>query len=164
MRHCICLAALVCASNVVLPQARAATAPLVTPGPPVSTAEYLEVSFLAPVPGVFARVVNHADGQLVVDDTFWMPRVTSMDPSQYLGALSLLWPNNDSLLLRFQPEIDAGLASVEISFGTRVGNSRPVTVTGAGGYSRTYDANAIPEPSAVALALVACCLMRRWRR
>lgn len=165
MRHCICLAALVCASA-----ARAAT--IVSPGPPDVPADWLEINldWLPSDPGYLnARpIYSPGDKQTVVDQHFWTPRTGEQGSASRFGWVELhfaptLGADVSALLLKLAPELAADLDVIDVEIGERVGDLRPVTITATGGYSRTYDSVQIPEPSAWLLAVVACCLVRRGR-
>lgn len=68
------------------------------------------------------------------------------------------------LSLDLAPEIDANLSSVDVVIGEPViGRARPITLSGAGGYSRTYFAIYVPEPGTLSLMAAGCLLLRRRR-
>jgi hypothetical protein len=165
MRAALCLAALAVAST-----ARAAL--IVSPGPPTVPADYLEMDLTwAGGSPVFyeGRAVDAAgDWVLVVDDHLWLPRVTNAPP-QLLGELEIHYGpsfNNSTNYIApiFLPELQAGLASIDVAISAVSGGQRTIDVTGAGGYSRSFSVSDIPEPTACVLALLGCCALRRLRR
>lgn len=165
MRHALCLAALVCASA-----ARAAT--IVSPGPPDVPADWLEINldWLPSAPGyVSARpVYSPGDTQTVIDNHFWTPRTGEQGSASRFGWVEIKYApaqfmSATAFDLKLAPELAADLAEIDVEIGVSSGGMRPVTITATGGYSRTYDSVQIPEPSAWALAVVACCLVRRVR-
>jgi hypothetical protein len=177
MRCCFCLAALAWA---LIPGNGASAANIISPGPPAVPADYLEInlSWLPSAPGYSqARAIDLATDELpIFDNHFWAPRVVG-SPNQ-IGKLELSYGPmqfniTTLILLNFKPEIDAGLAGIAATIGEVSGPpnnmTRPVNVTGAGGYSRTYTAQLIPEPAGAILltvgllALVACVALRRRR-
>jgi hypothetical protein len=167
MRCCFCLAALACAS-LVGDGANAAN--IVSPGPPAVPADYLEVNltWLPTSPGYSeGHALDLAATNVpIFDNHFWTPRVVS-DPA-FFGLVDINYgpmqgEATTHIGLNFKPEIDAGLAGINATIGERSGMTRPVNVTGAGGYSRTFTAQLVPEPTAGLLALVACVALRRRR-
>jgi hypothetical protein len=74
------------------------------------------------------------------------------------------------LIFSIQPELDANLMLVDMLIGERSGpgtiGTAPVTITAAGGYSRSLDAFAqqIPEPGGLSLGLAGSALLAACRR
>jgi hypothetical protein len=171
MRFALCASLFYGAALLFAQTARGAT--IVSPGPPAVPADYIEVNldWLPSDPGfVKARLINgDIDSAVIIDQHFWAQRTVEGGTPQYRGWVETRYAPAQNIsatviTLLLQPEIDAGLASVNVLIGERNGNIRPVTVTGAGGYNRTYTATLIPEPAAAILATLGSAMLLRRRK
>jgi MYXO-CTERM domain-containing protein len=165
MRVAACLLALACASITQ-------GALIVSPGPPATPADYLEVelTWLPASPGYYqARAVGTSESAVqILSDQFWTPRIVDAMP-QNIGKVEInfgpVFGQHTTLLtLPLQPDIDAGLAGIDVTIGAPdVNRVRQIDVTGAGGYVRSFTAVDVPEPAG-ALLLAAGMLALRRRR
>ncbi len=147
---------------------------LISPGPPATPSDYLELNFsFADTPYAIQMGLVTIVTQIVplVNDVAHLRRDATWFPAFHRGEVSTTVFSAPLIAtggfdLNFAPELDAGFLAIDVavsaSYPVNLGmNARDVTITGPSGYMRSFTVQNIPEPSGAVLALAGCLVFQR---